>query len=276
MLSAAAVPTLISVAIGVYGIGHSCIQVGAARKQFTRQKGLQIDESLSVCGIDNVFCNADIVLVTGEYLEFQEMAKLHVCQRKFHEFDVRHISRKLAVVGRSHDRTSAIGLNTVLQAKGEGSIDYAVILEALFRQALNHGGCLNTMLGKKDGQGRSLLQVAVQSSCRNGVKALLALGASADYGDSASGWSPLMYAIANGDLESAKLLVARGASVNFRARPHGWTPLVVAVAGNRLSLVEWLLDCGADAQLTIKRLKSHFSPGQLDVLIRIVEGRRKF
>merc|ERR1719191_2162217 len=154
-------------------------------------------------------------------------------------------------------------------------IDYKTVLDAIFNDALRFGGNLDALLSAKDSQGRSLLQIAVQLSCRDAVKALLAIGASVDCGDTASGWSPLMYAIALGDQESAKILVSRGASVNFQARPHRWTPLVVAVAGNHVSLVHWLLDCGADAEFTRKHMKSHFSPGQLDVLVRIVQNRNQ-
>lgn len=173
----------------------------------------------------------------------------------------------------SDTRRTAPGLKDVLSQTNEPTRD--AIIDAVFSDALQSRGSFDLVLSQRDGQGRSPVQVAVQRNFPEAVKTLLNMRAQPDRGDSAYGWSPLMFAISSGQIEVAETLVMHGASVNYTARPHGYTPLLVACGMADETLVTWLLDARADPQNTLaimRGLRSHLGK-EHDLLKRVLDGR---
>jgi len=95
--------------------------------------------------------------------------------------------------------------------------------------------------------------VAVQRRQLAAVKALLLLGADADDRESASGWTPLMYAAGAGNVDMVRLLLSHGASVNAVAPKQSWSPLCSAIQSGKSELVRLLLEAGADLQAVKKQ-----------------------
>eukprot|EP00930_Biecheleria_cincta_P039990 TRINITY_DN27437_c0_g1_i1.p1 TRINITY_DN27437_c0_g1~~TRINITY_DN27437_c0_g1_i1.p1 ORF type:complete len:297 (-),score=45.52 TRINITY_DN27437_c0_g1_i1:155-1045(-) len=276
--------TLISVAVGV-GVRYSC-RYPWRRSDDAESEGKTVFHAATVLGdlsgyastceceynifLDDIF--VDIVAhCVARYLMPEEMAKVRLCQRCFDLFAPVRMLRQLKVLG-LENKVGSRGLTAILRDDCRG--DCREVTLAAVHDSVACGGNLQAAASQVDAQGRSALLIAVQRGWHDAVQTLLSIGSQVDLGDTASGWSPLMFAISKGDWRSAELLFRHGASINFQARPHGWTPLVVAVAGSELHFVEWLLDRGADAEFTMKNLKICFSPGQLDVLVRIVQQRR--
>lgn len=276
--------TLISVAVGV-GVRFSCgyswrrsdanpeggkaFHAGTVLHKPSRHTSMY-EHEYNVF-LDDVFVDA-VAPFIAKYLTLVEMARVSLGQRCFDLFTPTRMLLQLKVLGLEHVEGGP-GLAAILDDDCR-SDSHEVTLAAI-RDSVACGGNLQAAASQVDSRGRSALLIAVQRGWHDAVKTLLSIGSQVDLGDAASGWSPLMFAISKGDRRSAELLVRHGASTNFQARPHGWTPLVVAVAGSELHFVEWLLDHGADAEFTMRNLKMFFSPGQLDVLIRIVQQRRQ-
>lgn len=275
--------TLISVAVGV-GVRYSCRY--SWRRSDVSPKGGKAYQAgtvlhepsrrTSTCEyeynvfLDDVFVDA-VAPFIAKHLTLEEMARVSLSQRCFDLFAPMRMLQQLKVLGLEHV-VGGPGLAAILD--DDCCSDSRQVTLAAIRDSVACGGNLQAAASQVDSRGRSALLIAVQRGWHDAVQTLLSIGSQVDLGDAASGWSPLMFAISKGDRRSAELLVRHGASTNFQARPHGWTPLVVAVAGSELYFVEWLLDHGADAEFTMRNLRMFFSPGQLDVLFRIVQQRR--
>lgn len=183
------------------------------------------------------------------------------------------LPRLAALLGSENHMRTARGLGELLR-QPQGATQSAAV-DAVFADALRHGGDLDCALRAPDLQGRPPLLLAVQRQLPAAAQALLDLSAAPDAGDVGSGWSPLMFAISSGHQVMAELLVARGASVNLIARPHGYTPVMAALGMGNEPLVEWLLDCGADPLYTLKVLHSNLSHHQKEheTLKRVLDRR---
>ena len=100
---------------------------------------------------------------------------------------------------------------------------------------------------------KSLLHVAAETGDVPMVKALLAVGASADF-ENECGWTALQYASGNGHAECVRLLLEAGADANYmgeaiRAFGEDWYPPLCLAAGARgrgsAECIGHLLKCGA-------------------------------
>ncbi|KAJ3305909.1 hypothetical protein HDV03_000751 [Kappamyces sp. JEL0829] len=91
------------------------------------------------------------------------------------------------------------------------------------------------------------LQLAVLQRNREGV--LMLLQNRSDRHEQEMYWSCLRYACSFGDLSICKLLVEHGALLHSATLARGWTGLHAACGQDHLAVVEYLVQCGADANM---------------------------
>jgi ankyrin repeat protein len=108
-----------------------------------------------------------------------------------------------------------------------------------------------TMLGRRDGMGRTALHWAADLGSAESVRALLDAGADVDPLDR-EGYTPLLAAAQNGRVEAARCLLQHGADLHTNA--SGWgTPLAAAVDADQGAMVRLLVSCGADPNARLAR-----------------------
>ncbi|XP_012940157.1 ankyrin-2 [Aplysia californica] len=64
------------------------------------------------------------------------------------------------------------------------------------------------------------------------------------------GESPLSVSAYRGDLESVETLIKKGADVNFKGHYHSSPPLISAIGGKDVEVIRYLLDHGADVNIS--------------------------
>ena len=122
---------------------------------------------------------------------------------------------------------------------------------ALARALLAMGADLNAQIRTGDSQARTPLIEAVLAGDVEVIKLLIrAPGIKLDRGDYRH-LTPLAYAVQQDRWDLAELLVEAGAGVNTRVGDYeGNTPLHLAAERGDLKRVQWLLDHGADRQMS--------------------------
>jgi ankyrin repeat protein len=143
----------------------------------------------------------------------------------------------LAICVAAHVLIFGVARTSLDEAVSTGNV--ADVRAALNSKTLNESGEM----------GRTPLELAAWSGKADVVSFLLDRGADPNLCDS-FGLTPLNCAAMRGDVESMTVLLQHGADIN-RLDSHGRTALSDAIAClGSYSAVEWLLDHGADPNLT--------------------------
>lgn len=234
----------------------------------------QVSLPITAPHFSELFCGFICPTILFRYLPWHELAQLRradqLCARLFALSDV---IRQLACMGLDHTKRITRGVHALLE-NGSG-VSGVEVRDAVVADALRSKGDLAAALVARNAHGQTCVLLAVQRRHLEALVTLLQMGAQPDYGDTKSGWSPLMFAVSGRDQDAAKLLVAHGASVNYIARPHGYTPLMAALGMSDEGFVTWLLDSGADPSYTLSTLKANLSHygKEYDLLRRTMMAR---
>jgi len=100
-----------------------------------------------------------------------------------------------------------------------------------------------------DKEGRSPLYLYASNGHADCIRILLEHGAAVDNGKS-NGWTPLLAAVRNAHHECVVLLGDAGANPNAQPKVGGFSPLHWAAYWGRGNTIQYLLDKGADRNLT--------------------------
>lgn len=104
-------------------------------------------------------------------------------------------------------------------------------------------------IDERDGTGETPLLAAALAGQDEIVDLLLTLGADARLAND-RGMSPLHAAAFAGDLEAVKRLQAAGADIGAADNKFGVTPLIVAAEENHGDVATYLIEAGADMEIT--------------------------
>jgi ankyrin repeat protein len=145
---------------------------------------------------------------------------------------------RLLAAGADPNRGQATGETPLMTAARTGNV-------AAVKALLARGADVDA---RENVAGQTALMWSVSERHPEVARLLIEEGANV-HARSKGGFTPLLFAAREGDVESARLLIAAGTGVD-QAAPDGATPVVLAAASGREAVAIFLLEHGADANLS--------------------------